>query len=72
MKNCKLITCITSGGIFNKGELYPLYNINGYSCVAMLDSAKRALDLFPLDSYLDGTYKPVGAYEEAVFIEVVM
>ena len=72
-KNCKLIFCITSGGFFNKGETYPLYNIDGHCYVALLDAAERKPILFALDCYDDNTYKVVGTwdeFEDAEFMEV--
>lgn len=71
--NCKLLVCIIPGGAFNKGGIYPLYNINGYSYIALFDRAQREPVLFPLDSFTDGSYKVVGTwdkFEDAEFMEV--
>ena len=62
--NCKWLVCITSGGIFNRGEIYPIYNVDGYNYVAMFDTVKRKPILFDLDFYDDGSYKAVGTGDE--------
>lgn len=68
-QNCKFLICTLENGIFNKGEVYPFYQINGYAYVCVLDIFSKKPVLFSLDSYEDGTYK---SSEFAEFREVVI
>ena len=63
-QNCTPFICVIPGGIFNKDEVYPVYNIDGYSCVVVLNVVKHKLESFDLDSYTDGYYKVVGTFDE--------
>lgn len=56
--------CTVGVGFFNKGETYPFYRINGCACVCLLDIFLKKPVLFLLDSYEDGTYKPIGTWDE--------
>ena len=70
-KTCKMLICIKASGIFNIGEIYPFYNING--CPYMIIVEKQPV-LVTMDCYDDGTYKIVGTWDEwenAEFKEVV-
>ena len=67
-QNCKLLSCIVPSRIFNEGELYPLYHIDGYAYILMLDVVNRKPVFYALDSYEDDTYK----WENAVFKEAVI
>ena len=74
-QNCKLLTCTVGAGFFLKGEKYPFYHIDGYVYVCLLDVFSKKPVLFSLDSYEDGTYKPIGTLNElenAKFREVVI
>ena len=66
-QNCNLLICTVGAGVFNKGEIYPFYHINGYAYVCLLDVFSKKPVLFSLDSYEDGTYK----WEDAEFKEEV-
>ncbi len=70
-KKCKLITCNKAGGIFNMGEIYPFYHINGYPHMVIVDKKPFFV---AMEHYEDGTYKIVGTWndwENAEFKEVV-
>lgn len=58
-KNCKLFLCISPDEIFNKDELYPVYNINGYYYVMIWDETKHKPELYFLDAYTDGSFESV-------------
>lgn len=59
-----MLMCNIGAGFFNKGKTYPLYHINGRAYVCLLDVFLKKPVLFSLDSYEDGTYKPVGVWNE--------
>lgn len=62
-----MITCVTGERLFEKGKTYPLYHIDGYAYILMLNILTLKPVFFALDSYEDDTYK----YENAVFKEVI-
>ena len=73
-KTCRLLTCISPGGIFEKDKLYPFCIINGFAYILLIDVVNRQPVVYAMDSYEDGTYKIVGTnanWEDAIFKEVV-
>jgi hypothetical protein len=73
-QNCKLLTCIVSGGIFEKDKVYPFCHISGFAYILLIDTVNRQPVLYVMDAYDDGTYKIVGTFddwENAKFKEVI-
>lgn len=73
-QTCRLLTCISPGGIFEKNKIYPFYVIDGYAYIILVDASNRSAVLYVMDAYEDDTYKIIGInsnWEDAKFKEVV-
>ena len=64
IEDVRLLTCTESGGVFEKGKIYPFYVFDGYAYMLVVYSVNSKSEFIRLDSYEDGTYKIVGTWDD--------